>query len=90
MASIQVPGSHPIIFFGNKDQKARYLPKIATGEMIAAYALTEPGAGSDALSAKTTATLSADGKYYVLNGQKQFITNAGYCRSLRHLRKSGW
>ena len=72
------PGSHPIIFFGNKDQKARYLPKIATGEMIAAYALTEPGAGSDALSAKTTATLSPDGKYYVLNGQKQFITNAGF------------
>jgi alkylation response protein AidB-like acyl-CoA dehydrogenase len=71
------PGSHPIIFFGNKDQKARYLPKIATGEMIAAYALTEPGSGSDALSARTTATLSADGKYYILNGQKQFITNAG-------------
>jgi alkylation response protein AidB-like acyl-CoA dehydrogenase len=71
------PGSHPIIFFASKDQKARYLPKIATGEMIAAYALTEPGSGSDALSARTTATLSADGKYYVLNGQKQFITNAG-------------
>src|SRR4030042_1186637 len=72
------PGSHPIIFFGNKEQKARYLPKIATGEMIAAYALTEPGSGSDALSAKTAATLSPDGKYYVLNGQKQFITNAGF------------
>jgi alkylation response protein AidB-like acyl-CoA dehydrogenase len=71
------PGSHPIIFFGNKDQKTRYLPKIATGEMIAAYALTEPEAGSDALNSKTTATLSPDGKYYVLNGQKQFITNAG-------------
>jgi len=72
------PGSHPIIFFGNKDQKTRYLPKIATGEMIAAYALTEPEAGSDALNAKTTATLSPDGKYYVLNGQKQFISNAGF------------
>ncbi|NWF93969.1 MAG: acyl-CoA dehydrogenase family protein [Syntrophaceae bacterium] len=70
-------GSLPIIFFGNKDQKSRYLPKIATGEMIAAYALTEPEAGSDALNAKTTATLSPDGKYYILNGQKQFITNAG-------------
>jgi len=70
-------GSLPIIFFGSKDQKKRYLPKIATGEMITAYALTEPGAGSDALSAKTTATLSADGKYYILNGQKQFISNAG-------------
>ena len=71
------PGSHPIIFFGNEDQKTRYLPKIATGEMIAAYALTEPEAGSDALNSKTTATLSPDGKYYILNGQKQFITNAG-------------
>ncbi len=71
-------GSLPIIFFGSKDQKKRYLPKIATGEMITAYALTEPGAGSDALSAKTTATLSPDGKYYVLNGQKQFISNAGF------------
>ena len=71
-------GSLPIIFFGSKDQKKRYLPKIATGEMITAYALTEPGAGSDALGAKTTATLSPDGKYYILNGQKQFISNAGF------------
>jgi alkylation response protein AidB-like acyl-CoA dehydrogenase len=71
-------GSLPIVFFGNKDQKRRYLPKIATGEMIAAYALTEPEAGSDALNAKTIATLSPDGKYYLLNGQKQFISNAGF------------
>ncbi|MDP2970299.1 MAG: acyl-CoA dehydrogenase family protein [Deltaproteobacteria bacterium] len=71
-------GSLPIVFFGNKDQKRRYLPKIATGEMIAAYALTEPEAGSDALNAKTTAVLSPDGKYYILNGQKQFISNAGF------------
>lgn len=71
-------GSLPIIFFGNKDQKRRYLPKIGTGEMIPAYALTEPEAGSDALNAKTTATLSPDGKYYILNGQKQFISNAGF------------
>src|SRR4030043_792533 len=70
-------GSLPIIFFGNRDQKKRYLPKIATGEWITAYALTEPEAGSDALNAKTTATLSPDKKYYILNGQKQFITNAG-------------
>ncbi|MDI6762355.1 MAG: acyl-CoA dehydrogenase family protein [Thermodesulfobacteriota bacterium] len=70
-------GSLPIIFFGNQDQKRRYLPKLATGEIIGAYALTEPEAGSDALNAKTTATLSPDGKYYILNGQKQFITNAG-------------
>jgi alkylation response protein AidB-like acyl-CoA dehydrogenase len=70
-------GSLPIVFFGNKDQKKRYLPKMATGEIIGAYALTEPEAGSDALNAKTTATLSTDGKYYILNGQKQFISNAG-------------
>src|SRR4030067_897017 len=68
-------GSLPIIFFGNQDQKRRYLPKLATGEIIGAYALTEPEAGSDALHSKTTATLSPDGKYYILNGQKQFITN---------------
>ena len=70
-------GSLPIVFFGTKDQKRRYLPKMATGEIIGAYALTEPEAGSDALNAKTTATLSPDGKYYILNGQKQFISNAG-------------
>jgi len=71
-------GSLPIIFFGNKEQKKRYLPAIATGEKIAAYALTEPDAGSDALNAKTTATLTPDGKYYLLNGQKQFISNSGF------------
>lgn len=70
-------GSLPIVFFGNPDQKRRYLPGLATGKIIGAYALTEPEAGSDALNAKTTATLSPDGKYYILNGQKQFITNAG-------------
>lgn len=70
-------GSLPILFFGTPDQKRRYLPKLATGEMIGAYALTEPEAGSDALNSKTTAVLSADGKHYILNGQKQFITNAG-------------
>jgi len=87
MAQEEVPswpplGSHgncslPIVFFGTKDQKKRYLPKMATGEIIGAYALTEPEAGSDSLNSKTTATLSPDGKYYILNGQKQFITNAG-------------
>ena len=70
-------GSLPLVFFGNKDQKKRYLPKMASGEFIAAYALTEPEAGTDAMNAKTTAVLSPDGKYYILNGQKQFITNAG-------------
>jgi alkylation response protein AidB-like acyl-CoA dehydrogenase len=71
------PGSLPIVFFGSQDQKRRYLPKLATGEFIGAYALTEPEAGSDALNTKMTATLSPDGKFYILNGQKQFITNAG-------------
>ncbi len=70
-------GSQPIAFFGNEEQKQKYLPGIVTGEKIGAYALTEPGSGSDALSAKTKAVLSPDGKYYILNGTKQFITNAG-------------
>lgn len=70
-------GSLPIVFFGNHEQKKKYLPGIVTAEKIAAYALTEPGAGSDAMSIKTKAVLSQDGKYYILNGNKQFITNAG-------------
>jgi alkylation response protein AidB-like acyl-CoA dehydrogenase len=70
-------GSLPIVYFGNDFQKRKYLPSVASGEKIAAYALTEPGSGSDALSAKSRAVLSADGKFYVLNGAKQFITNAG-------------
>jgi alkylation response protein AidB-like acyl-CoA dehydrogenase len=70
-------GSLPIVYFGNQQQQERYLPDLASGEKIAAYALTEPGAGSDALAAKTKAVLSEDGKYYILNGSKQFITNAG-------------
>ena len=71
-------GSLPIVFFGSPAQKKKYLPKLATGEMIGAFALTEPAHGSDALSAETTAVLSEDGGYYILNGQKQFITNAGF------------
>lgn len=71
-------GTLPIVFFGNEDQKQRYLPDLATGKKIAAYALTEPGSGSDALGAKTTAKLSDDGKYYILNGEKQWITNSGF------------
>jgi alkylation response protein AidB-like acyl-CoA dehydrogenase len=71
-------GSLPIVFFGTPEQKKKYLPKLATGEMICAYALTETEHGSDALNAETTAVLSEDGKYYTLNGQKQFITNAGF------------
>ncbi|PZF74281.1 acyl-CoA dehydrogenase family protein [Taibaiella soli] len=71
-------GSLPILYFGTEAQKQKYIPKLATGEMKGAYALTEPGSGSDALGAKTTATLSADGKHYLLNGQKIWITNAGF------------
>ncbi|UFJ39762.1 acyl-CoA dehydrogenase family protein [Brevibacillus humidisoli] len=71
-------GSLPIVYFGNEDQKRRYLPDLASGKRLAAYCLTEPGSGSDALGAKTTARLSEDGKHYLLNGEKQWITNAGF------------
>ncbi|WBL14377.1 acyl-CoA dehydrogenase family protein [Sutcliffiella sp. NC1] len=71
-------GSLPIVLFGNDEQKKQYLPFLATGEKIAAYALTEPGSGSDALGAKTTAKLNEEGTHYVLNGEKQWITNAGF------------
>ena len=71
-------GSLPIVFFGNSDQKKKYLPAIVSAEKIGAYALTESGAGSDAMSIKTKAVLSPDGNYYILNGNKQFITNAGF------------
>jgi alkylation response protein AidB-like acyl-CoA dehydrogenase len=71
-------GTMPIIYFGTPAQKAAYLPDLATGKRLAAYALTESSSGSDALAAKTKATLSPDGKHWVLNGTKQFITNAGF------------
>ncbi|GAV24336.1 acyl-CoA dehydrogenase [Carboxydothermus islandicus] len=71
-------GTLPIVYFGTEEQKKKYLPGLASGEKIAAYCLTEPGSGSDALAAKTKAVLSEDGKYYILNGTKQFITNAGF------------
>ncbi len=69
-------GTLPIVFFGTEEQKQKYLPGLATGDLIGAYALTEPNAGTDAMNIKTKATLSDDGKYYVLNGNKQFITNS--------------
>ncbi len=68
-------GSMPLVFFGNRAQKEKYLPGLASGEKIGAYALTEPAAGTDALAIQTTAVISPDGKYYTLNGAKQFITN---------------
>jgi alkylation response protein AidB-like acyl-CoA dehydrogenase len=71
-------GTLPIVYFGNADQKARYLPLLASGKMVGAFALTESGSGSDALAARTRATLSADGTHYILNGQKMWITNGGF------------
>jgi alkylation response protein AidB-like acyl-CoA dehydrogenase len=71
-------GTLPILYFGNDAQKEKYLPKLATGEWKGSYCLTEPGSGSDALAAKTKALLSEDGKNYILNGQKMWITNAGF------------
>jgi alkylation response protein AidB-like acyl-CoA dehydrogenase len=70
-------GTLPVVYFGTEEQKKKYLPKLAKVEMLAAYALTEPLAGSDALAAKTRADLSPDGKHYILNGQKMWITNGG-------------
>jgi alkylation response protein AidB-like acyl-CoA dehydrogenase len=71
-------GTMPILYFGTPAQKAKYLPDLATGKRLAAYALTESSSGSDALAAKTRADRSSDGSHYVLNGTKQFITNAGF------------
>ena len=71
-------GSMPLVFFGNKAQKDKYLAAIARGEKLGAYALTEPGAGTDAMSIQATAVLSPDGKYYKLNGQKQYVTNGAF------------
>ena len=71
-------GTLPIMYYGNEEQRQKYVTKLATGEFIGAYCLTEPGAGSDANSGKTFAKLSADGTNYILNGQKMWITNAGF------------
>ena len=73
-------GTLPIILYGTETQKQKYVPKLASGEWFGAYCLTEPGAGSDANSGKTTATLSEDGKSYKINGQKMWISNAGFCK----------
>ncbi|HEY7786119.1 MAG TPA: acyl-CoA dehydrogenase family protein [Pyrinomonadaceae bacterium] len=71
-------GLLPIIYFGTEAAKAKYLPKIAAGELVTAYALTEAGAGSDAMAGKATARLSEDGTHYILNGEKMWITNGGF------------
>lgn len=71
-------GTLPILYYGTEDQKQKYIPKLVTGEWKACYCLTEPDAGSDANSGKTKATLSSDGKHYLINGQKMWISNAGF------------
>ena len=71
-------GTLPILYFGNDQQKAKYLPQLASGELKASYCLTEPGSGSDALAAKTKAVLTPEGTHYIINGQKMWITNAGF------------
>ena len=75
-------GTLPVSLYGNEEQKKKYLPKLATGEWFGAYALTEPGAGSDANSGKTKAVLSEDGAYYSITGQKMWISNAGFCNMM--------
>jgi alkylation response protein AidB-like acyl-CoA dehydrogenase len=75
-------GTLPIMYYGNEDQRQRYVTRLATGELIGAYCLTEPGAGSDANSGKTNARLSEDGRHYIVNGQKMWITNAGFADTL--------
>ena len=73
-------GTLPLVYYGTPAQKEQYLGKIISGEWCAAYCLTEPGSGSDALGAQATAVLSPDGKHYILNGTKQFITNGGFAK----------
>src|SRR5258706_13785297 len=80
-------GLLPIIYFGTEAAKAKYLPKIASGEVITAYALTEAGSGSDAMAAKATARLSEDGTHYILNGEKMFITNGGFAEIFIRFRE---
>src|SRR5260370_2580054 len=71
-------GTLPIVYFGTEDQKKKYLPRLAAGEIVGAYALSEASSGSDALNCRARAQLSPDGKHYVLNGEKMWITNAGF------------
>ncbi len=82
-------GTLPLLYYGTAEQKAKYIPKLASGEWKAAYCLTEPSAGSDANSGKTKAILSEDGKYYTVNGQKMWITNAGFANLFTVFAKIG-
>lgn len=89
MAAHNGIGSLPILYFGTEEQKQKYIPKLATGEMKGAYALTEPNSGSDALSARTTAMLTPDGTGYAINGQKIWITNGGFADVFTVFAKEG-
>src|SRR6201987_2283376 len=71
-------GTLPIVYFGTEEQKKKYLPRLATGEIVGAYALSEASSGSDALNCRARAELARDGKHYILNGEKMWITNAGF------------
>ncbi|MCT4561516.1 MAG: acyl-CoA dehydrogenase family protein [Crocinitomicaceae bacterium] len=82
-------GTLPLLYYGNEEQKQKYIPKLATGEWKAAYCLTEPSSGSDANSGKTKAVLSDDGKHYILNGQKMWITNGGFAKLYTVFAKIG-
>lgn len=82
-------GTLPILYYGNNAQKAKYIPKLASGEWKGCYCLTEPSAGSDANSGKTKAILSEDGKHYILNGQKMWITNGGFAHVFTVFAKIG-
>ena len=82
-------GTLPIVYFGTEEQKKKYLPKLAAGEMVGAYALSESSSASDALNCRTRAELSSDGKYYVLNGEKMWITNAGFADLFTAFAKVG-
>jgi alkylation response protein AidB-like acyl-CoA dehydrogenase len=82
-------GTLPILYYGTEEQKAKYIPKLASGEWKAAYCLTEPGSGSDANSGKTKAVLSEDGKHYIINGQKMWITNGGFAKLFTVFAKIG-
>src|ERR1700720_3661792 len=71
-------GTLPIVYFGTEEQKKKYLPRLGSGEIVGAYALSESTSGSDAMNCRTRAVLSSDGKHYILNGEKMWITNAGF------------
>ena len=83
-------GTLPIVYFGTEEQKKKYVPRLASGELVGAYALSESSSGSDALNCRTKAVLSPDGKHYVLNGEKMWIYECIVRRCVYHLRQDRW